>query len=55
MVHDYNMEYEQLKKRCKIVSSSEMWVDLERGKHSEVSQREKQILYINACYVESVK
>ena len=48
MVHNYNGILLSHKKE-KIVSSAELEMDLESVIHSEVSQREKQILYINAC------
>ena len=42
------MEYCSAIKKNKIGSFVEMWMDLETVIQSEVSQREKQILYINA-------
>ena len=42
------MEYHSAMKRNEIGSFVEMWMDLETDIQSEVSQKEKQILYINA-------
>ena len=44
----YIMEYYSAIKRNKIRSFVEMWMDLETVMQSEVSQKEKNILYINA-------
>ena len=43
------MEYYSAIKRNEIGSFVEMWMDLETIIQSEVSQKEKQIPYINAC------
>ena len=43
------MGYYSAIKRNEIGSFVEMWMDLETVIQSEVSQKEKQILYINAC------
>ena len=49
MWYIYTMEYYSATKRNKIGSFVEMWMDLETVIQSEVkSEREKQILYINA-------
>ena len=42
------MKYYSAIKRNEIVSFGEMWMDLETVIQSEVSQREKQILCVNA-------
>ena len=44
----YTMEYYSAIKRNKFGSFVEMWMDLESVIKSEVSEREKQISYINA-------
>ena len=50
MWYIYTMEYYSVIKRNKIGSFVETWLDLESVIRSEVkSEREKQILYINAC------
>ena len=49
MWYIYTMEYYSAIKRDEIGSFVEMWMDLETVIQSEVSQKEKQILYINAC------
>ena len=41
------MDYYLAIKRNEIASSVEMWMDLESVIQGEVSQKEKQILYIN--------
>ena len=48
------MEYYSVTKGNKIVPFAEMWMDPENVIQSEVSQKEKQMLYINT-YVESRK
>ena len=48
MWYIYTMEYYSAIKRNEIGSFVEMWMDLETDIQSEVSQKEKQILYINA-------
>ena len=54
MWYIYTMEYYSAIKRNEIGSFVEMWMDLETAIQSEVkSEREKQISYINAYYVES--
>ena len=45
----YTMEYDLAIKRNKIGSFAETWMDLETVIQSEVSQKEKQIWYVNAC------
>ena len=47
MVHIYNGTLLAIK-RNKTVPFAEMWMDLETVIQSEVSQKEKNILYINA-------
>ena len=49
MWYIYTMEYYSAIKRNEIESFVEKWMDLETVIQSEVSQKEKQILYINAC------
>ena len=50
MWYIYTMEYYSTIKRNEIGSFVETWMDLETVRQSEVkSEREKQILYINAC------
>ena len=50
MCYIYTMEYYSAIKRNETGSFVEMWMDLETVIQSEVkSEREKQILYINAC------
>ena len=50
MWYIYTMEYYSTIKRNEIESFVEMWMDLETVIQSEVkSEREKQILYANAC------
>ena len=44
----YAMEYYSAIKRNEIGSFVEMWMDLDTVIQSEVSQREKQVSYINA-------
>ena len=44
----YIIQYYSIIKRNKIMSFGEMWINLETVIQSEVSQKEKQILYINA-------
>ena len=44
----YTVEYYSAIKRNEIVSFAETWVDLETVIQNEVSQKEKQISYINA-------
>ena len=44
----YTMEYYSALKKNEIRSFVEMWLDLESVIQSEVSQKEKQISYINA-------
>ena len=44
----YTMEYYSAKKRNEIGSFVETWMNLETVIQSEVSEREKQISYINA-------
>ena len=44
----YTMEYYSAVKRNEIGSFLETWMDLESVIQSEVSQKEKKILYINA-------
>ena len=44
----YTMEYYSAIKRNEIGSFVEMWMDLETVIQSEVNQKERQILYINA-------
>ena len=48
MWYIYTMEYYSAIKRNEIGSFVEMWMDLETVIQSEVSQKEKQISYINA-------
>ena len=47
MWYIYTMEYYSAIKRNEIGSFVETWMDLETVIQSEVSQKEKQILYIN--------
>ena len=48
MWYVYTMEYYSAIKKNEIGSFVQMWMDLETVIQSEVSQKEKQILYINA-------
>ena len=48
MWYIYTMEYYSAIKRNEIGSFVEIWIDLETVIQSEVSQKEKQISYINA-------
>ena len=48
MWHIYIMEYSSSIRRNEIESFVVMWMDLESVIRSEVSEREKQILHINA-------
>ena len=48
MWYIYTMEYYSAIKRNEIGSFVEMWMDTETVIQSEVSQKEKQISYINA-------
>ena len=48
MWHIYTLEYYSATKRNKTVRFAEMWMDLETVIRSEVNQREKQILCVNA-------
>ena len=49
MSYLYTMEYYSALKRNETGSFVETWMDLETVIQSEVSQKEKQISYINAC------
>ena len=45
VVHIYTMEYYSAIKRNRIGSFVEMWLDLETVIQSEISQKEKNIVY----------
>ena len=49
MWYIYTMEYYSAIKKNEIGSFAETWMDLETVIQSEVSQKEKQIWYVNAC------
>ena len=49
-VYIYIFEYYSTIKRDKIMSFGEMWINPETVIQSEVSQKEKQILYIPAYF-----
>ena len=47
-IYIYKIQYYSTIQRNELMSFGEMWINLDTVIQSEVSQKEKQILYINA-------